>query len=290
MAGHLRFAYATVKINAEVERIGDYAESIARQVLKLSALDPQPSYDKFVEIASLSIPMLRDAVRSFVAQDADLARATMAIEEKVNTLRDEINAELLRAEKSGRIRMEAFTPLTMVARRYERVSDQAKNICEEVLYMCTGEFSKHAGAEGFHILFLDDDNASRSPMAEGIANSLHKPKLSFSSAGIHPKPVDPKAVSFMLEKGIDISRHAAKSFEQGPHLSQYQVVIAFSKEAHQSFQSVKTKTVLLDWPIIDPSTTHGSPEQVQAAYEAAFQQILAQINDLAEAILGNSND
>src|SRR2546425_10500922 len=46
VALHLRFAYATIKINLELERIGDYAESIARQVLKISALEPPPSFDK----------------------------------------------------------------------------------------------------------------------------------------------------------------------------------------------------------------------------------------------------
>src|SRR3954471_2213225 len=61
VAGTLRFAYATIKINLELERVGDYAESIARQVLKISALEPQPSYDKFVAIANLSIPMLQQA-------------------------------------------------------------------------------------------------------------------------------------------------------------------------------------------------------------------------------------
>src|SRR4029077_18272724 len=51
-----RFAYATIKINLELERVGDYAESIARQVLKISSLQPPPSFDKFVAIANLSIP------------------------------------------------------------------------------------------------------------------------------------------------------------------------------------------------------------------------------------------
>src|SRR5689334_17535274 len=79
-AGHLRFAYATIKINLELERIGDYAESIARQVLKISGMDFQPSYEKFVAIANLSIPMLQQAVEAFVRQDAQLAKSTMVIE------------------------------------------------------------------------------------------------------------------------------------------------------------------------------------------------------------------
>src|SRR5207245_7219518 len=60
---HLRFVYAAIKINLELERIGDYAESIARQVLKISSIEPQPSYEKFVAIANLSIPMLEQAVQ-----------------------------------------------------------------------------------------------------------------------------------------------------------------------------------------------------------------------------------
>src|SRR5437667_8378929 len=68
---HLRFAYAAIKINLELERIGDYAESIARQVLKLSSLKPPLTYEKYVAIANLSIPMLQQAVQAFVDQQPD---------------------------------------------------------------------------------------------------------------------------------------------------------------------------------------------------------------------------
>ncbi|MBI2949800.1 MAG: phosphate signaling complex protein PhoU [Verrucomicrobia bacterium] len=290
VAGHLRFAYATIKINAELERIGDYAESIARQVLKLSSLEWHPPLEKFVEIANLSIPMVHDAIQAFVDQNADLARATMAVEEKVNTLRDQINADLLYAEKTGKIGMEAFSPLTMVARRYERVSDQAKNICEEVLYLCTGEYSKHTGTELFRILFVDDHNACRSQMAEGIANSLGQAGFLFSSAGLEPKPLDPAAVSFLAGKGIDISRQVSKTVPQIPNLEHYQVVIVFGQETRQSFKAPKSKTIVLEWPISDPSALPAAPEQIQAAYEETFQSLRAQITDLVEAILGEPND
>src|SRR5436853_2118997 len=103
VAGHLRFAYATIKINLELERVGDYAESIARQVLKISALEPQPSYDKFVAIANLSIPMLQQAVQAFVDQKPDLARSTMLIEEEVDLLRNGINAALMEQHQQGKL-------------------------------------------------------------------------------------------------------------------------------------------------------------------------------------------
>src|SRR5436190_17699086 len=68
VAGHLRFVYATIRINLELERVGDYAESIAREILKLIAMKFVPPLERFVEIATLAIPMLRDAVRAFIDQ------------------------------------------------------------------------------------------------------------------------------------------------------------------------------------------------------------------------------
>src|SRR3954469_16936083 len=78
VAGHLRFAYATIKINLELERIGDYAESISRQVLKVSHLHDKLPIAEFSALANVSIPMLRNAVKAFREEDEQLARDTMA--------------------------------------------------------------------------------------------------------------------------------------------------------------------------------------------------------------------
>src|SRR6185436_19101835 len=201
VAGHLRFAYATIKINLELERIGDYAESIARQVLKISALNPQPNFEKFVALANVSIPMLANAIKAFVEQDAELARKTMAEEENSDTLRTQIDSELLQLEQKGAIPLTALTPLMTIARRYERVADQAKNICEETLYMCTGEYMRHRGSEVLRVLFVDENNSCRSQMAEAIANSLDQPGFVFSSAGLEARVPDWRTVEFLKEKG-----------------------------------------------------------------------------------------
>src|SRR4029453_15854746 len=120
---------------------------------------------------------------------------------------DGINTALMQQRQEGKIPLEALTPLMTIARRYERVSDQAKNICEEVLYMCTGEFSKHKGTEMLRILFVDEHNACRSVMAEAIGNSLSHPEILFTSAGIEPRPLDQRTVEFLREKGLDVARH-----------------------------------------------------------------------------------
>ena len=285
VAGHLRFVYSTIKINAELERIGDYAESIARQILKLAKYDLRSFHPLFVEIANLSIPMLHAAVQAFVEQNADLARKSMIVEDEVDVLRNQINATLLGAHRENKIPLDALTPLMTVARRLERVSDQAKNICEEVLYIATGESYKHQGTEVFRILFVDQDNSSRSQIAEAVANSLALPKLLFTSAGLEPKPVDPQALKFLREKGIDVGRATSKSIQQVPNFEHYQVIIALDPEVKKALPSTPNKMITLEWPVKDPSKVQGPEATVRAAYEETFRSIHEHVEDLAEAIL-----
>jgi phosphate transport system protein len=290
VGAHLRFVYAAIKINNELERIGDYAESIARHSLRINALEPQPSFTKFVEIATMAIPMLRNAIQAFVDQNEELARATMKLEEKVDNVRNDIHSDLVHWREEGTLPLEALAPLLIIASRYERVADQSCNICEEVLYMCTGEYIKHKGGEVFRVLFVDDGNACASQMAEGIANSLAQSRFVFSSAGISPRPIDPRTVRFMSDKGIDISRQTSKYLNQIPNLDHYQVVVALSKDARAAFPPSPTKTVSIEWEVQDPSKFEGSPEEARAAYEKTFQYLDNHVRDLVEAILGDGHN
>ena len=285
VAGQLRFVFTTIQINKELERIGDYAESIARQVVAVSALEPQPPYTRFTELGNLSVAMLRDAVRSFLEEDAELAWRTMAAEEQGNTMRSAINAELMDLSRKGQLPTAALNPLMTVARRFERVTDQAKNLCEEVLYMCTGEVTKHKGGDAFRILFFDSNNAGLSQMAEGIGTSMGLPRFVFSSAGVTPQPADARAVEFMAQKGIDISRQTSKALEQVPQWELYQVVIALSAEAREALPVRVKKTICLTWSLPDPTQTAGPAEAVTAAFESAFQSLQSHIRELVGAIL-----
>src|SRR6185369_17867947 len=100
-----------------------------------------------------------------------------------------LNAELPGWAEAGQLPANAVMPLTTVARRLERAADQAKNICEDVLYLCTGEFVKHKSAEGFRILFVDQHNSTLSQLGEAIGKAMKLPRFTFSSAGIDPKPI-----------------------------------------------------------------------------------------------------
>ncbi len=288
VAGLLRFAYATIKINLELERVGDYAESIARQALKLLDLAVEFPIDRIREIADLSIPMLRDATQAFVNQDAGLARKTIEIEPAVDLLKSRLNKDLIALFRDNKLPFEALNPLVMISRRFERVSDQARNICMETLYMCTGEYVKHAGAEAFRVLFVDEHNACRSQLAEAIALSLNHPEFIFTSAGLEPQPIDPVTVGFMRGKGLEVTHLAPKSIAQVPNLDHYHVVVALAPEVAQAFPRKPRKLAFLEWGVKDPSQARGTPAEVSTAYESAYQSLLDHLNDLIAAILGEN--
>jgi protein-tyrosine-phosphatase len=119
---------------------------------------------------------------------------------------------------------------------------------------------------------------------------LGRTEFLFSSAGLDPKPIDGRTISFLAEKRIDISRQTPKAVSQVPNLDHYHVIVALAKEAQKVFPPPPTKTVALDWNVQDPSLVQGSPEQIRAAYEQTFQYINSHIRDLVEAILGEKQN
>lgn len=290
VAGPLRFAYSTIRINLELERVGDYAESIARQSLKLMPMETRIPIERIEELADLSIPMLHDAIDAFVRQDAELARKTIETEEAVDVLKSRLNKDLVELFRASQIPFEALNPLMMITRRFERVSDQARNVCMEVLYMCTGEYSRHQGMEVYRLLFVDNHNSCRSQMAEAIANSLNQPKFLFSSAGVTPAPIGDATIEFLRNKSLDTTHLTPKAIEQIPNLDHYHVIISLAKEAQKVFPIKPRKSVFLDWSLEDPSTAAGSPEEVRAAYETAYKFLHEHITDLVEAVLGDEED
>lgn len=284
VAGHLRFAYAAIKLNLELERIGDYAESIARQTLRLiDQQTPMPT-QRFVDIANLSIPMLRDAVRAFLTQDAELARATMAVEDVVDIERWDIHAEILRSVQEGRVPLEALSPLSTIAYRFERVSDQAKNICQDTIYMCTGQYAKHLGSEVIRLLFVDEHNSCRSQMAEALANSLRLGRFLFASAGLAPEPIDAYTRRFLQEKGHDVSRSLPKKIEQVPNADYFHIIVGLDKSAQKALPPPPRKVVYIDWALRNPAETKGTSAEIEAAYEEAYRFLQTRIHDLIEAV------
>jgi phosphate transport system protein len=278
VAGPLRFAYSTIRINLEIERVGDYAESIARQILKLHNSPNYQLKDQITELANLSINMFHDAIQAFIMQDIEQACRAKEVEITVDALRTELNNQLIKMLKGNDCSFDSAAPLMTIISKFERVSDQAKNICNETLYMCTGEMTKHPGAEAFRILFVDDNNSCQSQIAEAIALSFKEKKFIFSSAGIEPKPIDRSTIEFMKTKGIDLSRIAPKGIHQIPNLDHYQVIIALTPNAYQALPKPPSKVVFLEWPVEPISENTQANEEI-------YNFLKSQIGDLINAII-----
>jgi phosphate transport system protein len=282
-AGHLRFAYAALKISGELERIGDHAEAIARRVLKIEKR-PDIAYGGFEAMGTTCLGMLRDAIRAFTGHDATLARQTMLVEETIDRMRRSLDEELRRLQRAGQLDVDAFALLVTITRRLERISDEVRDVCAEVLYMCTGDFVKHAAPEAYRVLFVDQHNHCRSRMAEAIATALAVPHMLFTSAGLEPRAIDPRLPLFLAAKGLEISHPQSRSLDQVPNLAHHHLVIAFDESAYYSLRFHRTPTVCIAWSVPDPSVVDGTPEEVRAAYEATFTFIRTHLEDLIEAI------
>lgn len=289
VAGHLRFAYGVIKMNNELERLGDYAKSIARHFLAVSCLSPVPPMDQIVGMGRMAMGVLRNAIEAFAEQDAELARATRAKEKsrQIDNLRTRINQDLVRLNENGDLPANALPPLMVIANRFERVADQAGNICEEVVYMCTGLEVKHQEEALLRILFVDTHDSCRAQMAEGIGKSLGLDDVSFASAGVSPRPVDERTVEFMRSKGIDISGQRSRYLGQILDLEEYTVIISIGERV-EDLSLPPCNTVHLAWDIRDPSSVQGSESEVQAAYERVFKYLSTHIHDLVQAVFGET--
>jgi arsenate reductase len=134
---------------------------------------------------------------------------------------------------------------------------------------------------------VDQHNSCRSQLAEAVGRAENQPKFVFASAGLEPKELDPRTVSFLRDKGVDISRQTPRAVAQVPNIEHFQVIVALSEDAHQAFPDPPTKVVCLDWSVRDPSTVKGTAAEVKAAYEETYEFLRAHLRDLVEAILGD---
>lgn len=285
----LRFAYSTIKVNLEIERVGDYAESIARQLLRIGKDVDSRLMDGVIELGKLSLSMFHDSVESFIKQDQDLARKSMEVEQTVDALRTELNELIKVLFREEKLVVDTLEMMMAIVRRLERVSDQARNICMEVLYMCTGESAKHPGSEFFRVLFVDNKNSCSSQIAEAIALEFKQESFIFSSAGTDPAPIQRDTIDFMKGKGIDLSRTAPKVIHQIPNLDHYQIIIALDEEARKAFPSCSPKIVFLDWVVKDPSSLPSGSDEQKKAFEELYHYLKTQINDLVQAVTGTEN-
>jgi phosphate transport system protein len=147
MAGDLRFLTAAIKINNDLERMGDLAVNIVERSLSLISRPPVKPMIDIPRMAQLAESMVRDSLDSFVKRDAELARGVLVSDDAVDDLRDSITKELIGFMEKDPSTVSRALDLILVARNLERIADHATNIAEDVLFLIQGVDVRHH-AEG----------------------------------------------------------------------------------------------------------------------------------------------
>jgi phosphate transport system protein len=147
MAVDLRFILAVIKINADLERVGDQAVNIAQRVMNIIAL---PASDLPVDIPAMATQvraMVRNALKSFIEGDTDLAKHVLEADDEIDRLNHEAFAALSACmQAKPECAAQALDALS-IARNLERVADHATNIAEDVIFWVRGADVRHGAGQ-----------------------------------------------------------------------------------------------------------------------------------------------
>jgi phosphate transport system protein len=138
VAGDLRQLIATIETASELERIADYAKSIARIVIRdvgEASLDPPAG---MAQMAERALAMLNDALEAFIRQDGDAARRLGAADDQVDALQKQVRVELIERLEREPANAPRLADLLAVTHNLERIADRTTNIAERVVFMVSG--------------------------------------------------------------------------------------------------------------------------------------------------------
>jgi phosphate transport system protein len=281
-AGHLRLISAVIRVNIELERIGDYAVTICRESVQLSS-PPKGTVARELEaMAEAARGMFEQAMVAFHASNFEAARATMKIASQIGQSFDTALPDLM--DTRGERDIKDIFALFVIFNMLERVSDQAKNICEETVFAATGA---QKTPKRYRVLFLDSANNAYGPMAEAIARKSFPNSGDYISAGKDPaSALDDLVSEFMQERGFDMSAVAPRGFDlTRPELADQHVIVSLDGPLNRYLAAVPFHTIGLEWDLPE-LIDNAEGTETQHALETAYRELAVQIRDLMHLLRG----
>jgi phosphate transport system protein len=147
MAVDLRFILAVIKINADLERVGDQAVNIAQRVMNMIELPASELPVDIPAMASRTRAMVRDALRAFIEGDTELAKHVLEADDEVDRINREAFASLSRSVRTHPDSAVQALDVISIARNLERVADHATNIAEDVIFWIRGADVRHGAGQ-----------------------------------------------------------------------------------------------------------------------------------------------
>lgn len=144
VAGDLRFIVVSLKVNNDLERMGDFAKNIAKRARELMQEEPISTLPEFVnELPNLVRTMVRNSLDALVKLDVGLAREVIAMDNKVDEINRAMYQEVTRVAKENPSKTEIAISLLSTSRYMERIGDLSTNIAEDVIFMVEGRVIRH---------------------------------------------------------------------------------------------------------------------------------------------------
>ncbi len=286
-AGHLRFVSSVLRMNVELERIGDYAVNIAREAATIRQPIEDPVRGEIERMSRDSLHMFRNAVAAFAENNAESARATMSSARRVDVEFEAIYEDLVREGQTGSTPTKDLLSKLIVIYMLERVSAQSKNLCEEVVFSLTGERKQRRAVK---IMFLDHGNNGPARMARAIGEKAFPEQGTYSSAGLQSKPIDQRLIRFMEDVGHD----PAGQIEDVPlsdiSWRDYDAIVVLEGKVNEYVSEVPVGTVAFEWPVAELPTQGSSESDLQAAYRPTYEDVAGRLQALIETMRGLEED
>jgi phosphate transport system protein len=147
-ASDLRFITTALKVNTDLERIGDMAVNICQRALELNAEPMLKPYIDIPRMAKEAQQMVHTSLDAFVRRDTELAREVIDSDDLVDSLAHQVYRELLSYMAEDPKTISRATRILLVSKHLERIADHATNIAEMVVFMVDGKMIRHAGSLG----------------------------------------------------------------------------------------------------------------------------------------------
>ena len=143
VAADLRFVVAVLKINNDLERIGDLASNIAKTVSQLTTTGPLELPEEISSMAKQAEEMVKNSLDAVVKADPDLARQVRKEDDIVDAGRHTVRKLVMQQIKKDPEKVEGLLQINTISKHLERIADMATNIAEDVIYMVEGEIVRH---------------------------------------------------------------------------------------------------------------------------------------------------
>ncbi len=145
VASDLRFIISVLKMNNELERIGDLSKNISKRSLRLAAAPPITIPEHLDAIAEKTVSMLKMSLDALVELDALRAHEVCLLDDEVDAINSSMFAIIKEAFRRDPDNIDQHLDLLSVSRYLERIADHATNIAEDVVYLVQGKIIRHAG-------------------------------------------------------------------------------------------------------------------------------------------------